>query len=93
MAATLRSIDRRRALLRRMGKRFQTDAPEVFITFLRAQGFVLLARNADSHMIQLRAPHMADGEVHLDDSGLVLGKGDQVLLFLDGLVEWSGGAL
>jgi len=39
------------------------------------------------------AEHMDYGEIQVFESGLVLAAGPRVLMFLDSLVEWSGGAL
>ena len=80
-------------LVRRTGTvTYQTDAPAVFCTFLRAQGFTL--RSFTSHRLgtYFVGEHLGSGEVAVfGDSGLIIVKGEQVLQFLNSIVEWSGG--
>ena len=80
-------------LVRRTGTvTYQTDAPAVFCTFLRAQGFTL--RSFTSHRLgtYFVGEHLGSGEVAVfGESGLIIVKGEQVLQFLNSIVEWSGG--
>ena len=80
-------------LVRRTGTvSYQTDAPAVFCTFLRAQGFTLRSftyHRLGTHFI---GEHLGYGEVAVfGESGLIIAKGEQVLQFLNSIVEWTGG--
>jgi hypothetical protein len=81
------------ALVRRTGTvSYQTDAPAVFCTFLRAQGFTLGSFIPYRRMTQFVGAHLGSGEVAVfGESGLIIAKGEQVLQFLNSIVEWSGG--
>ncbi len=84
----------RPALLRRTSDRtFQTDCPQIFVLLLRAQGWTHLGGNFVKRSTHMLAEHMDYGEIQVFESGLVLAAGPRVLMFLDSLVEWSGGAL
>ncbi len=84
----------RLALLQhRPDRTFQTDCPQVFIRLLRAQGWTHLGGNFVKRSTHMLAEHMDYGEIKVFESGLVLAAGARVLMFLDSLVEWSGGAL
>ncbi len=81
------------ALVRRTGTvSYQTDAPAVFCTFLRAQGFTLGSFTSYRRMTHFVGEHLGYGEVAVvGDSGLIIAKGEQVHMFLTSLVEWCGG--
>lgn len=82
-----------KALLRRKsGRTFETDSPPILVKLLRAQGWTFLAwcfgRKKMTHML---AEHMDYGEIQVYESGLVIASGDEVIGFLNSLVEWCGG--
>ncbi len=80
------------ALVRRTGtESYQTDAPAVFCTFLRAQGFTLGSFPSYRRGTHFIGKHLGSGEVTVFDSGLIIAKGEQVHMFLTSLVEWCGG--
>ena len=80
------------ALLRRKSTiGFETDAPGILYSLLRAQGWTLLSIGGRDRMTHMLAEHLDYGEARIYASGLVLGQGDQVLTFLASLVEWCGG--
>ena len=81
------------ALVRRTGTvSYQTDAPAVFCTFLRAQGFTLGSFTSYHRGTHFIGAHLGYGEVAVfGESGLIIAKGEQVQAFLASLVEWCGG--
>ena len=92
--AVTRDTPRRRprALLRRTGTvSYQTDAPEVFCTFLSAQGWTLASVDVQRHVTHFIGEHLWYDEMSVFDSGLIIAKGEQVIQFLNSIVEWTGG--